>query len=410
MVIFLFGAGNIGKKALQKIGEENVAAFVDNKNDEETLLYNKRIIPFSVARKYANEETIFIISTGLEYASEIAKQLRCEKLLNYLFWWEINEFRKRDIIGKCENFIRNGETESDRLNAEIMVYRRELNRATFQRDYLLLHSEPSTMRPAMGKLRKRQLDLVAFAEDIFKIIGEEIHPILAAGNLLGLVRHGGFIPWDDDMDFKLIREDYSKLVDFCRKSFFNLTYFGKSVYAGGEKDIEKWTDEVLRAHPNEVIFIEMPYHVQIWKGTSYQDNVYLDFFVIDAYRDDYSFFDHKKTLSKLRKEMMEAETCKDAYSIIEKYQIDDMEYWAQNDGNNFFYGFDNVESYDYYRLNDNWITRDMILPLKKVNFEGGNFYIPNNPEECLKYVFGDHYMNLPTDIALHTHIEERGDR
>ncbi len=411
MDIFLFGAGNIGRKALQKIGEENVFAFIDNKNNlGESLLNGKRIIPFSAARKYANEDTIFIITTGLEYASEIAKQLRCENIFNYLFWWEINEYRKRDIIEKCKIFIRNGETESDRLNAEIMLYQKELNRTTFQRDYLLLHAEPSTMKPAMGKLRKRQLDLVAFAEDIFKIIGDEIHPILAAGNLLGFIRHGGFIPWDDDIDFKLIREEYSKLVAFCRKNFFSIKYSGKSVYAGGEKDIEKWTDEVLKAHPNEVIFIEMPYHVQIWKGTSYRDNVYIDFFVIDTYRNDYSFVDHKKILLKLRKEMVEAETCKEAYSIIKKYQDNDMKYWAQDERNNYFYGFDNVESYDYYRVNDNWITSDMLFPLKKVNYEGGYFYIPNNPEECLKYVFGDCYMNLPVDIALHTHIEERGER
>ena len=39
---------------------------------------------------------------------------------------------------------------------------------------------------------------------------------LAGGSAIGAIRHGGYIPWDDDMDIEMTRDNFNKFLEVCK--------------------------------------------------------------------------------------------------------------------------------------------------------------------------------------------------
>ena len=79
----------------------------------------------------------------------------------------------------------------------------------------------------LEKLHVKELEML---KEIERICNEnDIRWHLACGSVLGAVRHGGFIPWDDDIDIYMLDYEYEKFVKACEKDKVRDKFFLQTI-------------------------------------------------------------------------------------------------------------------------------------------------------------------------------------
>lgn len=145
-----------------------------------------------------------------------------------------------------------------------------------------------TISEEMKKVWKVQMDLLKKLLDVC----EKHHLKIWAdgGTMLGAVRDQGYIPWDDDIDMAMLRDDYDKLVQIAPKEFNHPYFFqcgySEKVYPRGHAQLRM--DGTAAISPSEA-FINT------------HQGIFIDIFPYDAVPDNE---EGRKTLLQNRKKKL----------------------------------------------------------------------------------------------------------
>jgi len=401
MKVIIYGAGFWGEMAFQYFGAENVYCFCDSKikEGEEGLLYGKKVISFQRLKEIWKDYAI-VINASTKYNNEIGKQLDVAGIEDHFDYTVL-----REVIESADSFMSRLETESGRDKLFKEYYRALALRTEKQLEYLKEHADITTLKPAKGAMRQEQIALLDFAKNFFEYIKElEIKPFLVFGNLLGAFRHRGFVPWDDDWDFGMIRSELERLLEFAEKNCEVGTRCGE-LWKSRSGRMSAWED-IFQTYPDTYIFDIRYNMIHIYKsnyGSIWKPGI--DIWPYDFYKEGYEMAVHRKWLKELDAELREIEDDADKVIFLkekrEKNPMISLEATVH-----IFPGIDSLGGYSGSGRKDVdcFIMTKDIFPLKRVPYENTELWAPNDMEKLLSFEYTD-YMSFPNDVGCPIHIE-----
>lgn len=122
----------------------------------------------------------------------------------------------------------------------------------------------------MNELQKKEFDLLCcFIEICDKL---NLNYFLVCGSALGAARHNGFIPWDDDLDVGMYREDYNKFMELAPK------FLPEGVFLQNYKTDSKYPHIFSKLRNSNTTYIEKAFsHINMNHG------IFIDIFPLDGY-------------------------------------------------------------------------------------------------------------------------------
>ena len=228
----------------------------------------------------------------------------------------------------------------------------------------------------LEEIQNRLYKIGSVISDIFE--RHDIKYMIAFGTLLGAVRHHDMVPWDDDFDIFLFKEDYEKASRYLRdelpETFFLEDALSEPEYFHAWSHVKDLKSRCLNGlYPADDVYSHKGLHVDLYRFEKIMASR------VSSYlrHENIEYIDRRKKYGLITQEDYERR----ASISFDEYNLEDPSKDRE------LYMFDGPYKQKTMEV-------EYVFPMKKYQIRDREFYGPANADAVLRSIYGD-YMQLP---------------